>query len=284
MKPGPLLAVPNFSEGRDYHFLRALRGAAEGIALHTLSWDVDHNRSVAALSGEPGALEVALLQMAALAFERIDLREHRGVHPRIGALDVLPIVPTAPEFEAEAHRLVGELCPRLAEFGTPIFLYGRSKEADLPAIRKGQFEGWVGRELVGDHAPDFGPPRLHPSLGASVVGVRGPLVAFNVFLSDPDPALAKEIAANIRAHRRSDPALRGVRAIGVPLESRGMSQVSMNLTDPDATDIAKAHSYVLERAQGTVAWCEAVGALRTRDLVTTTDMDLRIWPEQVLEY
>jgi glutamate formiminotransferase len=297
VKPGPILSIPNFSEGRDYHFVRALQesAAAPGVTLHTLSWDVDHNRTVTGLSGEPDALRAALLAMARIAFERIDLRKHRGVHPRIGALDVLPLVATAPEHKDAAHWLAAELGRGIAELGqVPVFLYGDSARPDKPrelaALRKGQYEGWVGKELLGEHAPDFGPARLHEARGAVILGVRGPLTAFNVNLSLPEPGLARGIAKELREVRGTDEVLHGVMAMGVALESRGMSQVSTNITEPDRTGMADVFSFVASRAGGAVAWCEVVGVVRDSDVARARAsaewerMHLRLWPEQVVAY
>ncbi|GMV36742.1 MAG: glutamate formiminotransferase [Fimbriimonadales bacterium] len=295
MRPGPILSIPNFSEGRDYHFVRALQDAASAptVVLHTLSWDVDHNRTVVGLSGEPEALRAALLAMAFVAFERIDLRRHRGVHPRIGALDVLPLVATAPEHAAAAQRLAEDLGREIAELGqVPVFLYGDSarpgKPRELGALRKGQYEGWVGKELEGEHAPDFGPARLHEARGAVILGVRGPLTAFNVNLSLPQPGLARAIAKELRSARDRDEVLHGVMAMGVALESRGMSQVSTNITEPERTGMADVFSFVASRAGDAVAWCEVVGVVRRCDLSRAEAsphwpaMRLRLWPEQVV--
>jgi glutamate formiminotransferase len=295
---GRVLSVPNFSEGRDYHFIRALQGAVKeaGATLHTISWDVDHNRTVVGLSGEAEPLAAAVLAMAELAVADIDLTQHQGVHPRIGALDVVPVVPTVPDAAEEANALVADLAPRLAALGggIPVFLYGRSaregRPAELPAIRRGQFEGWVGKELTGAHAPDFGPPHFHPTAGASVIGVRGPLTAFNVMLMDPFPEHARTIAAEMRRERTGRPELAGVQAMGVALQSRGLSQVSTNITDPEATGMADVFDYVWERAPHEATFCEVIGVVRASDVERARKAGLfdripvRLWPEQVLDY
>lgn len=282
MIPGRLLAVPNFSEGRDPAFLGALREAASAATVHTIASDVDHNRTVAGLSGDRTDLEAPLLAMADIAFARIDLTRHQGVHPRIGALDVLPIVPTVPDAEQEAHDLVARLSAEIAARGVPVFLYGRSGTRELPALRKGQFEGWVGKELEGEHAPDSGPSRLHPTLGGTVHGVRGPLIAFNIDLTDPDPTLAKQIAKEMRAE--SAGRLPGIRALGVPLASRGLSQVSCNITEPDKMGIRDVYEFVKERAGDSVDSCEVIGVIRRKDLTATAEMRVRCLSEQVLDY
>jgi len=297
VKPGPVLSIPNFSEGRDYHFVRALQDSATvpGVTVHTISWDVDHNRTVVGLSGEPEPMRAALLAMARVAFERVDLRKHRGVHPRLGALDVLPLVATAPENKDAAHGLAEDLGHGIAELGqVPVFLYGESarpgRPRELVELRRGQYEGWVGRELRGEHAPDFGPPILHEALGAVILGVRGPLTAFNVNLSPADPNLAKTIAKELRARRDTDEILRGVMAMGVPLESRRMSQVSTNITDPERTGMADVFAFVASLAPEALVGCEVVGVTRRSDLRRAQQspewerMRLRIWPEQVLDY
>jgi glutamate formiminotransferase len=292
----PLLAVPNFSEGRCYHFYRTMKAliAQHKVYLHSIGWDVDHNRTVVAISGDPEPLQNCLQSLAVFALQLIDMRRHRGVHPRIGAMDVVPVIPTEPQHEEMAQEFVLTLAEFIGMLPIPVFLYGRSARpgriSELPALRKGQFEGWADKELTGDHAPDFGMQFLHPSAGACIIGVRGPLIAFNVNLWDPDPALAKEIAAAIRAERTNKPKLPGVQSMGVPLESRGMSQVSTNITEPDRVGIADVFAFVRGHALEKTAWSELIGVIRRSDLARAEalpifeGMELRYYAEQVLDY
>jgi glutamate formiminotransferase len=224
--------VPNFSEGRRPVVLDALAAsirAVAGIRLLDVSADPDHNRSVFTFVGASAAVLDAALRSAAVAVERIDLRAHRGVHPRIGAVDVIPIVPLVegamPECVALARRLGGVLAERLA---LPVFFYGQAGPRTLAQVRRGGFERLRGAIDEPERAPDLGPERVHPTAGAVAVGARDVLIAFNVDLHSPDVAAAREIA---RAVRESSGGLPAVQAMGVFLQTRGVAQVSMNLLD-----------------------------------------------------
>lgn len=238
MAGGLIEAVPNFSEGTDLRVVERIRSAmarVTGALLLDLHTDRDHNRSVVTLAGPPEAVMESLLAGIREAVELIDLNRHTGVHPRIGAADVVPLVPLDSISLDECARLAEELGQRIWEqFGVPVYLYeaaARSPERqDLARVRRGQFERLRQRVVEGDLAarPDIGGPRLHPTAGATAVGARGFLIAYNVNLSDPDPAVAKAIARRIRESAGGFP---GVKALGVALASRGLSQVTMNLVD-----------------------------------------------------
>ena len=240
----PLIeCVPNFSDGRDPAIGAALRAAIGGVrGVRLLGWhsDVDHNRSVATFAGEPGAVQAAACAAIACAGARIDLRAHEGVHPRLGATDVCPFVPLRQADMAACVRTAHELGARVArELSLPVYYYGEAalspERRALPAVRRGGFEGL--REAVErDPArrPDAGPARLHPSAGAVAIGARDFLVAFNVDLESRDLSLARSIA---RAIRESDGGLRGIRALGLVLASRGCVQVSVNLCEPARTGL-----------------------------------------------
>jgi glutamate formiminotransferase len=285
------LTVPNWSFGRDPELLDVFRSALAGfdVAAHYAASDVDHNRTVTAFSGETGEVEKALLRLCEAAFGRIDMRRHQGVHPRIGALDVCPIVPLKEGDEAlrEALALAERLAARIGDvYEVPVFLYERSErgrhEADLPNLRRGGFEGLLDREL----SPDFGPSRPHPSLGVTVLGVREFLIAFNVDLATDQLAIAREIASEIRQYRADgDPRFLGVRALGFPLASRRLAQVSLNLTLPDATGVDPIIEWIEQRAaiNGVlISRTELVGVIRRQDVERATE--LPIAPEQVVEY
>ncbi|HET9784355.1 MAG TPA: glutamate formimidoyltransferase [Terriglobales bacterium] len=247
----PLIeCVPNFSEGRDAAVVDALVAimlAVPGVSLLDREMDADHHRSVITIAGEPQPVAEAAVRAVGLAAERIDLRRHQGAHPRLGATDVVPFVPL------EGATL--EECVRLAEwagaeiwrrFQIPVYLYEaaarRPERRGLENIRKGQFEG-VREEIQSDpyRAPDFGLPfpqaRLHPSAGATVVGARKFLIAYNINLDTPDVSVAKTIAKTIRTSGGGLPALK---SMGVQLSDPARAQVSMNLTDFELTSLATA--------------------------------------------
>jgi len=232
----PLIeCVPNVSEGRDQGVIQQLaetvrQAGADLIDVHS---DVDHHRSVFTILGTPEVVEGSVLALARLAVQLIDLRKHRGAHPRIGAIDVIPFVPlqraTMRDAIAAAHRL-GRVFA--GECDVPVFFYGeaaaRRDRRELPAVRQGGFEQLGERLSAPEWRPDAGPSTPHPTAGATVVGARRPLVAFNAVLDSGDIVVAKAIA---RAIRESSGGLPAVQAMGVLLASRGLAQVSMNLLD-----------------------------------------------------
>jgi glutamate formiminotransferase len=238
-----LLAVPNISEGRDLPALEAI-GAAFGPGLIHWSADPDHHRSVFTVQGEPGALAEAVLDGARAAIGRIDLTRHEGAHPRVGAVDVAPIV-----YLQDAHRgaAIAEalvLADRLAdELGLPVFLYGMLAGGRTRAdLRRGGPQELQRRIQAGELMPDAGPRTLHPTAGAVLVAARPPLAAFNVELAAPATlATAKDIAARIR--EGGSEGLRGVRALGLELSRARAIQVSTNVEDLAATtpaDVVRA--------------------------------------------
>ncbi|MCS6830434.1 MAG: glutamate formimidoyltransferase [bacterium] len=244
--------VPNFSEGRNgdtVHALATAVCAAPGVRLVNVSADPDHHRTVLTFLGEPGAVAEAAFRCARVAVERIDLRSHQGVHPRIGAVDVMPFIPLRNVPISECARIAHEVGYRIAhELDVPVYFYehaalpGRPK--DLPTIRRGGFERWAGRPLTGERAPDAGPAFLHPTAGAAIVGARGPLIAFNINLDTDRVEVAQHIASTIRQERERVEQLRGVRALGLFLPSRGIAQVSLNLTQPDQSPLWWVLGYV----------------------------------------
>jgi len=262
-----LEAVPNFSEGRD---LSVIRGLVDAIAAHdveVLDWsaDPDHHRSVVTFIGAPPDVEAAAAAAAELAVRRIDLRGHRGVHPRIGALDVLPFVPltglTMDDAVESAHR-VGRV---IAGLGVPVFFYGAASDPPgrgLAALRKGGFEEMVDgfrSGLTADLPP--GTDRPHPSAGATCVGAREVLLAWNVFVSGIELAEARAIASRIRERGGGFP---GLRALGLHLPRQDRLQISMNLEDPVRTpplDVFEAiESQVLSQG-GKVVGTQVIGMM-----------------------
>lgn len=237
-------AIPNVSEGRDpariERFAEAFAGAP-GVALLHVHPDADHHRTVYTAVGEPARLQEALLGLYERVLEQVDLRAHRGVHPRIGAVDVCPLVPL-PAYGSDlavCRQLAAALAEEVAErWRLPVYLYAESARdpghRDLTAIRRGQFEGLADKMTEPAWRPDVGPARPHPSAGATVIGARGPLIAYNVVLDSDDLQVARAVA---RAVRASSGGLAGVKAMGVRLASRGRVQVSMNLERPDLTPL-----------------------------------------------
>jgi glutamate formiminotransferase / 5-formyltetrahydrofolate cyclo-ligase len=253
-----LLAVPNVSEGTDAVAIAEIADAfaAGGAELLDIHSDPDHNRSVVTLSGEPGGLSHALLAGAREAAERIDLNEHRGLHPHVGALDVAPVVhlDRATRGAACADALVAaDLIA--TELGIPVFLYGALAGGRTRAeLRRGGPAELARRLREGELRPDFGPAEPHPTAGATLVAARPPLIAFNVELASDDLELARTIAAELR---ESGGGLPGLRAIGLLLEHSGRAQVSMNVHDFTAARLAEIVARISARAP--VAEAELVG-------------------------
>jgi glutamate formiminotransferase len=243
--------VPNFSEGRDPAKVDAIVRAmkVEGVYLLDREMDADHNRCVITLVGEREAISEAAIRGVGKAAELIDLTEHRGAHPRLGAADVVPFIPiegvTLEDCVAIARRVGEEIWKR---YQIPVYLYEAAatspERVNLENIRRGQFEG-VRDEIASNPArrPDFGESRLHPTAGATVVGARKFLVAYNIYLNTPDVEVAKRVA---KAVRFSTGGLRYVKAAGFPV--RGLAQVSMNLTDFEQTPVARVFEFVKREA------------------------------------
>jgi glutamate formiminotransferase/glutamate formiminotransferase/formiminotetrahydrofolate cyclodeaminase len=231
----PLESVPNFSEGRDADTISALRAA---LAAHATVLDVhtdpDHNRSVFTLVGEDAALADALVAGVAAAKERIDLRRHEGAHPRIGAADVVPIVPLHRGDRERAHAAALSVAERIGgELSLPVFLYGDLAPGRGPAFfRRGGTEELQRRLDRGELTPDYGPRALDVRAGGVIVGARRPLIAFNVNLATDDVETARAIAAVVRERGGGFP---GVRALGLALPRAGHAQVSMNVEDYEAS-------------------------------------------------
>lgn len=247
------LAVPNVSEGRDPETIQALADACRlpGVSVLDVHSDPDHNRSVITVAGDALALQDAMVCLAWECLDRIDLRRHGGVHPRVGALDVAPFVALVPEDIPLATDLARGLATRIGEeINLPVFLYGfaatdenRTRPRDF---RRGGVEALEAALENGSLVPDSGPPRLHPTAGAVLVGARPPLVAWNVLLPHAGQDDARVIAARVR---ESGGGLPGVRALGFYLQDAGSAQVSMNLEDIARTPPARAVAAVRQEAE-----------------------------------
>lgn len=238
-------AVPNFSEGQRPEIVAALVEAIQTPGVQLLDWssDADHNRSVITVAGEPAAVCDGLFRAVATAARLIDLRRHAGVHPRLGATDVCPLVPIADITLAECAVLARQLGRRIGdELQLPVYLYeaaaGRPERVALPDVRRGGYETLISEIHLPHRQPDFGPAQVGPA-GAVIVGARNVLVAYNIFLQSSDVALAKRIAHQIRER---DGGLPAVRALGMLVN--GQAQVSMNLTDVDKTPVHVAFARV----------------------------------------
>ena len=268
--------VPNFSEGRNQTTVRALVHAVEsvtGVCLLDQTRDRDHHRSVLSFVGEPDAVAEAAFRAIRVATDLIDLRKHKGVHPRVGATDVVPFVPLRGATMQDCIHLAKRLGQRVAtELEIPVFLYEQAAlhrdHVPLESVRRGGLQGLAFRMASDpDWTPDFGPPQLHKTAGAMVIGARPPLIAFNVNLRTTDLALARYIAKDIR---QSNGGLPHLKAIGVELASRQLVQVAMNLTDYIITPIHVAFEAVRARAaeQGVaVAGSEVIGLVPQAALV-----------------
>jgi glutamate formiminotransferase len=244
----PLQSVPNFSEGRDAATIEAIGVAlSRGVRLLDVHSDPDHHRSVFTVVGEDDPLVDALVDAVALARDRIDLARHEGAHPRIGAADVVPVVPLRPADMDRAKAAALRLAARLGELGLPVFLYGELAPGRGPAFfRRGGTEELATR-LEGELRPDFGPPALHPTAGGVIVGARRPLIAFNVELRGATLDDARTIASAIRERDGGFP---GVRALGLELPGSGRVQVSMNVEDWEASALHEIVARIESEAAG----------------------------------
>lgn len=284
--------IPNFSEGRRKDVIEAIAGAIEaGDGVYTLDRhsDADHNRTVITCAGEPEAVEEAAFRAVRLAAERIDLDHHSGEHPRIGATDVVPFVPIQGVEMAECVEMARSLGDRVGrELGIPVYLYElaatRPERANLANLRRGEYEGLKKAiETDPERAPDFGPARLGRA-GATVIGARQALIAFNVYLTSSDVEIAKSIA---RAVRHSSGGLRYVKALGLLVERQ--AQVSMNLTDYTRTPVARVVEMIhreAERHGVAVDRSELVGLIPQAALTDAARWYLQLddfEPDQILE-
>jgi glutamate formiminotransferase len=275
----PLESVPNFSEGRNRATIDALAAALGGPAeLLDVHSDPDHNRSVFTLVGEEEPLVSALLAGIACARERIDLAQHDGAHPRIGAADIVPIVAVDATDRERALACALVLAERIGrELELPVFLYGESAPGHGPAFfRRGGPEELQRRLDAGELSPDFGPSRLDERAGAVIVGARRPLIAFNVNLASGDVAAARAIAAVIREGGGGFP---GVRALGLSLPSAGCAQVSMNVEDYEAAALHDILARIEEEAHARgveISGAELVGLIPAGAAVAAAGSVLRI--------
>ena len=277
--------VPNFSEGRRQEVINSIADAIRstpGVTLLDVESNTDHNRSVISFVGEPGPVKQAALAASARAIELIDLNKHRGEHPRMGAVDVVPFVPLSGAAMDDCIMLAKEFGKEFAErFHVPVFLYEEAasmqERRNLADVRAGEFEGL--RDKIGrdpDKKPDFGPDKIHSTAGATAVGAREILIAYNVNLGTDDLATAKKIAHQLRA---KDGGLTFVKALGFELKERGIVQVSMNMTDYHKSQLFKAEELVelfAERYGVPVVGSEIVGLVPMDALVDSAEFYLKL--------
>lgn len=286
--------VPNFSEGRDLQkidkIVAPFRGK-QGVKLLDYSNDEDHNRLVVTVVGEPEPLRDAVLEAIGVAVELIDLNHHQGQHPRMGAVDVVPFIPIRNVTMEEAVALSKEVGKEVAKrYNLPVFLYEKSASAphreNLAAVRKGEFEGMAEKIKQPEWHPDFGLAERHPTAGTVAIGARMPLVAYNINLNTPSLEIAHDIAKKIRFIGGG---LRYCKAMGVELKDRGITQVSINMTDYTRTALYRAFELVRVEARRygvSIVGSEIIGLVPIEALIDTASYYLGLENfsmEQVLE-
>jgi glutamate formiminotransferase len=290
-----LECVPNFSEGRDLEKIEKIvapfRGK-EGIKLLDYQNDEDHNRSVVTVVGEPESLKKAVVESMGVAVDLIDMRTHKGQHPRMGAIDVVPFIPVKNVSVEEAVDISKATAKLAAEaYALPVFLYEQSatkpERQNLATIRKGQYEGMGEKLSQAEWTPDFGPAQVHPSAGATAMGARMPLVAFNVNLDTDRLEIADHIAKKVR---HISGGLRYCKGIGIELKERGIVQVSMNMTDYTKTALYRVVELIKIEARRygvNVVGSEIIGLVPMEALIDSAVYYLGVEDfsmNQVLEY
>ena len=287
--------VPNFSEGKDMKVVDAIVKEIEkvnNVSLLDRESDSDHNRSVITFIGEPSAVKKAAFLATAKAAELIDMNKQRGEHPRIGATDVIPFVPILDVTMKECVKLSKELGKEIAEkLNIPIYLYAeaatRPDRIKLPDVRKGEYEGLKEEIKTNpDKKPDFGPNKLHPTAGATAIGARYPLIAFNVNLDTKNLKIAEDIAKKIR---ESSGGFKAVQAKGFDIKERGIVQVSMNLLNYEVTSMITVFNAIKEEAdkQGVkIVGSEIIGLVPMNALIDVAEKHLMVEnfkKDQILE-
>ena len=286
--------IPNFSEGRRTDVIQAVIAPLverRDIRLLDVDPNADHNRTVVTFVGPPAAVADAAFALTQSAVQHLNMEEHHGEHPRIGAMDVVPFVPISGVTMDDCVRLARQVGERIAtELGVPVYLYANAATSParrrLPDVRRGQYEGLKTAITEPDRRPDYGPPRLHLTAGATAVGARPPLIAFNINLGTPNLEIARTIGKGIR---ESSGGLVNVQAMGVDLREQGIVQVSMNLLDYTRTPIHRAFELVRAEADRhgvPIVGSEIVGLVPVDALLGAADFYLRLSAfrrDQVLE-
>lgn len=286
--------VPNISEGRRSDVIESIANslrAVPGLRVLDVQSDASHNRSVFTLAGDADAMRAGIPILFAGALKAIDLRTHQGEHPRLGAVDVVPFIPIESVTMDECVQLAKQIAADVAtRFSLPVYLYedaaSNPARKNLEDVRRGEFEGLAAKMKQSGWAPDYGPAAPHETAGASVIGARMPLIAYNINLATNRLDVAKKIASAVRM---SSGGLRFVKAMGIPLEDRGIVQVSMNLTNFEKTPIFRVFEMVKREAARygvTVLESEIVGLIPSAALMQTAEYFLQLegfTPGQVLE-
>ena len=285
--------VPNFSEGRDLDLVEKIIDEArkiEGITILDYSSDKDHNRTVLTMIGSPEQVKEAAINCAKKAAELIDMSKHEGAHPRMGATDVIPFTPVSNVTIEECVEVAKQVGAEIGSWGIPIYLYEDAatspERTNLAKVRKGQYEGFFEKIKGEDWKPDFGPQEMNIKSGATVVGARVPLVAFNINLDTADVEIANKIAKKVR---HIGGGLRYVKGIGLKLEERNQTQVSMNLVNYEKTSIYQAFEMVKMEAKRygvNVVGSEVIGTVPMQSLLDVAEYYLQIEGfsvEQILE-
>ncbi|NLC04706.1 MAG: glutamate formimidoyltransferase, partial [Tissierellia bacterium] len=285
--------VPNFSEGRDLELVEKIIDEVrkiEGITILDYSSDKDHNRTVLTMIGSPEQVKEAAINSAKKAAELIDMTKHEGAHPRMGATDVIPFTPVSNVTIAECIEIAKEVGAELGSWGIPVYLYedaaSTPDRTNLARVRKGQYEGFFEKIKEEEWKPDFGPGEMNAKSGATAVGARVALVAFNINLDTPDVEIADKIAKTVR---HIGGGLRFVKGIGLKLEERNQTQVSMNLVNFEKTSVYQAFEMVKMEAKRygvNVVGSEIIGTVPMKSLLDAAEYYLQIENfsiEQILE-
>lgn len=285
--------VPNFSEGRDEKIVELIIDEArkvEGVIILDYSSDKDHNRTVLTMIGSPEQVKEAAINTAKKAAELIDMSTHEGAHPRMGATDVIPFTPVSNVTIAECVEIAKEVGAELGSWGIPVYLYEDAASTparkNLADVRKGQYEGFFEKIKGEEWVPDFGPQEMNAKSGATAVGARVPLVAFNINLDTPNVEVADKIAKKVR---HLGGGLRFVKAIGLKLEERNQTQVSMNLVNYEKSAVYQAFEMVKMEARRygvNVVGSEVIGTVPMKALLDVAEYYLQVENfsiEQILE-
>lgn len=296
MKSKPLVqSVPNFSEGRDLQVVEKIVDcfrAKQGIKLLDYSTDPDHNRCVITVVGEMDAMEDAMVNAIGVAVSLIDMNRHEGQHPRIGCADVIPFVPARDCTIDQADQVAQRVAQRVAQaYSLPVYLYDKSASAphraEINDIRRGQFEGLAQKMKDPMWQPDFGPAVPHETAGACIIGARMPIIYYNINLDTPNVKIAREIANSIR---NKDGGFRYVKAMGISLEERNLSQVTVIITDYSKTALYRVLETVRMEARrfgAQIVGSEVVGIVPVQALINCAEYYMQIEDfsiNQILEY
>lgn len=275
--------VPNYSEGKDQEKIDRIANEfrnKEGVTLLDVAPDANHNRTVVTVIGDPEKVKTCLLNSVKVAQEVIDMTTHHGGHPRMGAVDVVPFTPVSDITMDECVQLANEVGEAIGNMGIPVYLYEQAatkpERENLASVRKGEYEGFFDKIKEEGWEPDYGPREMNAKSGATAVGARVTLVAFNINLDTPDVSIAKKIANKVRNARGG---LHYVKAIGLPVEERGLSQVSMNLVDFNKSRLYQAYEMVKMEARRygvNVVGSEVVGTLPMKALIDSAEYYLQI--------